>query len=69
MPIGGKLRFTVRLESESLRPQQLVVDYVVHFVKADGTQRPKLFKLKRLEHPAAYERAAAYAHAQTATRD
>jgi 3-methyladenine DNA glycosylase AlkC len=47
--VGETLRFTVRLESESSRPQQLVVDYVVHFVKADGQQRPKVFKLKRLE--------------------
>jgi 3-methyladenine DNA glycosylase AlkC len=38
------LEFT--LHSEADREQNLVVDYVVHFVKANGKTSPKVFKLK-----------------------
>jgi hypothetical protein len=47
--IGGDVRFSVRLTSTSRRAQALVVDYAVHFLKANGEARPKVFKLKRLE--------------------
>lgn len=46
--LGGELRFSFNLVSTAGRPQDLVVDYAVHFVKASGGQRPKVFKLKRL---------------------
>jgi 3-methyladenine DNA glycosylase AlkC len=46
--IGGELRFSFTLQSEVARAQDLVVDYVVHFVKANGASRPKVFKLKRI---------------------
>jgi hypothetical protein len=29
-------------------PQELLVDYAVHFVKASGQARPHVFKLKKL---------------------
>jgi 3-methyladenine DNA glycosylase AlkC len=46
--IGAELRFSFRLRSSAQREQNLTVDYVVHFVKADGKTRPKVFKLRRL---------------------
>ena len=46
--IGEELRFSFKLESTASRAQQLVVDYVVHFVKANGAPKPKVFKLKRI---------------------
>jgi 3-methyladenine DNA glycosylase AlkC len=46
--LGGELRFGFTLASTVARAQPLVVDYVVHFMKADGRQRPKVFKLRRL---------------------
>jgi 3-methyladenine DNA glycosylase AlkC len=38
------LEFTLHSESDS--KQNVVVDYVVHFVKANGSTSPKVFKLK-----------------------
>ena len=46
--LGSKLRFSFDLESRSPRFQDLLVDYAVHFVKADGGTRPKVFKLRRV---------------------
>jgi hypothetical protein len=45
--IGGALSFSFTLDSTTSRAQDLVVDFVVHFVKANGGLRPKVFKLKR----------------------
>ncbi len=45
---GDTLRFSFTLESRSDRKQQLRVDYAVHFVKANGATRPKVFKLRQL---------------------
>lgn len=50
--VGGELRFSFELESTSKREQELMVDYAVHFIKANGTSRPKVFKLKKLRLPA-----------------
>lgn len=44
VPTGGELRFQATLRSTADRPQRLVLDYVVHFVKANGKPRPKVFK-------------------------
>ena len=46
---GDQLRFSFTLQSTANRAQALVVDYAVHFVKANGTTRPKVFKLKRVK--------------------
>lgn len=43
--MGTKVVVTVTLENPSRRAQQVVVDLVVHFVKAHGGTRPKVFKL------------------------
>lgn len=48
IPLGGELRFSFSLESTAPRGQQLVVDFTVHFVKANGGSRAKVFKLKRV---------------------
>lgn len=46
--VGEALRFSFSVTSVATRAQTLSVDYVVHFVKANGSLRPKVFKLKRL---------------------
>jgi 3-methyladenine DNA glycosylase AlkC len=50
--IGGQVsvQFTVRSTARSA--QSLLVDLAVHFVKANGSTSPKVFKLKRIELPA-----------------
>jgi 3-methyladenine DNA glycosylase AlkC len=46
--IGGRVELGLRLRSTARSAQSLVVDYAVHFVKANGTTRPKVFKLMRV---------------------
>jgi 3-methyladenine DNA glycosylase AlkC len=46
--IGGRVAMTFGLRSTSTRPQQLLVDVAVHFVKARGVNAPKVFKLGRM---------------------
>lgn len=43
--VGGELRFAFGLENHGDRPLRLVVDYVVHYRKANGTTAPKVYKL------------------------
>ncbi|MGA8892019.1 MAG: DNA alkylation repair protein [Anaeromyxobacteraceae bacterium] len=50
--VGGRLTFSLDLVNPSRRPASLLVDYAVHFVKAPGEARPKVFKLRRVELPA-----------------
>ena len=45
---GGRVECTLSLRSTTRAPQDLLIDYVVHYVKADGRTSPKVFKLKRL---------------------
>lgn len=42
--LGGSLPMAVTLASTADQPQTLVVDYVVHHVKANGQTSPKVFK-------------------------
>jgi 3-methyladenine DNA glycosylase AlkC len=44
--IGGELRFSFDIASTGKKVQELLVDYAVHFVKANGATRPKVFKLR-----------------------
>lgn len=46
--IGERVTMTFRLKSRSARPQRLLVDVAVHFVKARGAA-PKVFKLGRFD--------------------
>ncbi len=45
---GNSLEITFTLQSESDDRQELVVDYVIHFVKANGRTAPKVFKLRHV---------------------
>jgi 3-methyladenine DNA glycosylase AlkC len=46
--LGDTLRFSFQLVSTARAAQELLVDFAVHFVKADGGTRAKVFKLKKL---------------------
>jgi hypothetical protein len=42
--VGGEIALAVSLASSSPEPQDLLVDYVVHHVRANGSTSPKVFK-------------------------
>jgi 3-methyladenine DNA glycosylase AlkC len=46
--IGGQLRFSFTIASTRKKVQELLIDYAVHFVKANGATRPKVFKLRKI---------------------
>lgn len=46
--IGDSLNFDFELKSTSSQQQKLVIDFIIHFVKANGKQRGKVFKLKNI---------------------
>ncbi len=50
--VGGRLALTLELQSTARSAQRLVIDYVVHHVKADGSRSPKVFKGWTVELPA-----------------
>ncbi|MEI2414731.1 DNA alkylation repair protein [Orrella sp. JC864] len=52
LKLGGRIALSLTLVSTCSRPQRLVIDYAIHYVKRDGTAAPKVFKLKTLELPA-----------------
>lgn len=41
---GGALEFSAHIHSTSKKPQSLVIDYLVHFKKANGSLAAKVFK-------------------------
>jgi 3-methyladenine DNA glycosylase AlkC len=43
--VGGELAFSVTVENTGESAARLAIDYVVHHVKANGSQTPKVFKL------------------------
>lgn len=47
--MGETLSFRFALKSSSKIPQKIVVDYIIHFVKASQSTSGKVFKLKTLE--------------------
>jgi 3-methyladenine DNA glycosylase AlkC len=47
--IGGTVTIAFELTNPQTRAQNLLVDLTVHFVKANGQTKPKVFKLKTLE--------------------
>jgi 3-methyladenine DNA glycosylase AlkC len=57
--IGDKASIEVTVTSEAKKPQELEVDLAVHFVKADGSARPKVFKLRTVTLPAGASASAA----------
>lgn len=50
--IGGSVQITFTVVNEDLQTQRAVVDFRVHFVKANGKTSAKVFKLKDIELPA-----------------
>lgn len=46
--LGGNVRLSFEIESTARKAQRLLVDYAVHFVRARGETRPKVFKLRTL---------------------
>lgn len=46
---GENLIIRFKLKSTSDKPQNIMVDYVMHFMKANGKTAPKVFKLKKGE--------------------
>lgn len=49
LKMGGELHLEVALTSQGSRTQKLVVDFVVHHVRANGQTTPKVFKLRNLD--------------------
>mgnify|MGYP003449344506 CR=1 FL=1 len=46
--IGDRFSFAVAIGSTAQMPQDLIVDFVVHYVKANGKTAPKVFKLGKI---------------------
>jgi 3-methyladenine DNA glycosylase AlkC len=44
VPFSGNFEFEMQLEKETSQENLLMVDYVMHFQKANGKQAPKVFK-------------------------
>ena len=51
LTLGRALVLEVQLASAAPHPLRLVVDYVIHYVKADGTTSPKIFKWRLVTVP------------------
>ena len=49
---GDALAFSFALENTADEAQNLMIDYVMHFLKANGKTAPKVFKLKQMTLPA-----------------
>lgn len=49
---GGKVTVEFFVRSTSPRVQNLLVDFRIHFVKANGNASPKVFKMKAVDLPA-----------------
>ncbi len=45
--LGDDAVLTLALVSEGSESQQLMIDYIVHYVKANGARKPKVFKLAK----------------------
>jgi 3-methyladenine DNA glycosylase AlkC len=45
---GEHLEFSFELSSKSNKPQKLVIDYLIHFVKSNQKLKAKVFKLKTI---------------------
>ncbi len=44
---GGEVEFSFEIHSVAEREQVLMIDYLVHFMKKNGSQAPKVFKLSQ----------------------
>lgn len=50
--IGGSVVVSFTVTSRAKKTQSLMVDFRIHYVKANGESRPKVFKMKALDLPA-----------------
>lgn len=66
--VGDVVEFSAQLETSSARAQQLVVDYVVDYVRKGGKTSGKVFKWTTLELPAHGRMTLDKRHAMKATR-
>jgi 3-methyladenine DNA glycosylase AlkC len=48
LKLGGAVKITAKLASTASKPQKLVIDYAVHYVKKAGGTSKKVFKWKEL---------------------
>jgi 3-methyladenine DNA glycosylase AlkC len=46
--ISERIQISFALSNPTRKPQQVLVDFRIHYVKANGIARPKVFKLKQL---------------------
>jgi 3-methyladenine DNA glycosylase AlkC len=51
IPMGGEVTFAFEVRSLSDAPQNLMIDYVVRLVRANGKHTPKVFKLTKASLP------------------
>lgn len=51
LELGGYLEFEMSLKSKSDKPQPLIIDFIVHHLKANGKTAPKVFKWKVVDLP------------------
>ena len=49
---GSEIEFSFELRNLGDEAQNLMIDFVMHFIKANGTTAPKVFKLKKMRLPA-----------------
>ena len=49
--LNESLEFTTQLRSVSDQPQNIVLDYIIHFMKSNNTTSPKVFKLRTFSLP------------------
>lgn len=45
--LGEDVVFSFEIQSTGINEQELMVDYLIHFMKANGTHSPKVFKLSQ----------------------
>ncbi|QDK38427.1 DNA alkylation repair protein [Bdellovibrio sp. NC01] len=60
--LGDRLEFEFTVKSDANKDQKLVIDYIIHFVKANKKTAPKVFKLKNVNLPAKGELKIAKSH-------
>jgi len=69
--MGDELHFSFEVKSASRQAQTLVIDYVIHHVKANGKRTPKVFKLakRKLEGDERVRIAKRHSFRQISTRE
>ncbi|WP_320017595.1 DNA alkylation repair protein [Labilibaculum manganireducens] len=50
--LGNEIEFSFEIQSSSANKQNLMIDFIVHYMKANGRTAPKVFKLSKKSIPA-----------------